>query len=638
MASMYDLKIFRLNRIRFQELWDDATNWIRRTYNQTQEQFTIASPFAQLLYVILHMGRMIFYYIEDSITGLNIRTAYRPDQIRGLMRLAGHNSSRPISARAGIRIIANETGNQDYKGQVCFIPNKTTVKSKVNGASYILLFNSDTAKITMSAGNYVDGNIIQGKIQYQRATGTGMPLQSYNFNERNYSEIEEYFINIYVNGERWDIVESILDLGYEQKGVVVKTGQTGGIDIFFGNHDMGAVPAVGATILCEYIVTDGLVGNISKDFVDGMGNDAWEISGTGYLQNGTTISLNENFTIKLKTSLIFGAPSEDITLTQAIAPHVSRSMVLANETNYKYFFKKMNMFSHIEIIKGYATKEVNVAARINADRVEQEYNRLWEEWRNEVSRTGEDSAASIELYQKVSNAADALVTAKQNVEDTTMSDNTVYIMLIPDISKRISAGSNYFTCSEKLFTLSDEEQYNILQMIENSGQKIITMEHRMVAPKIVKFALNVDMKIWEGYNKQSVYTDSLRKLSDYFIAQHRKDIIPVSDIVAILEGVEGVDSVRVWFDADVNNQDIYGKRGFYGIDEYGDIVLSRTYVTSAGIQKKVRDMLPLIRGGFTSPHGVEYSDVQSIDYNSAFNINITAFTHNTKLTMENPID
>ena len=219
-----------------------------------------------------------------------------------------------------------------------------------------------------------------------------------------------------------------------------------------------------------------------------------------------------------------------------------------------------------------------------------------------------------------------------------MSDNTVYIMLIPDISKRISAGSNYFTCNEKLFRLTEEEQYNLLQMIENSGQKIITMEHRMIVPKIVRFALNVDMKIWEGYNKQSVYTDALGKISDYFIAQHRKDIIPVSDIVAILEVVEGVDSVRVWFDADVNNQDIYGQKGFYGIDEYGDIVLSRTYVTSAGIQKRVRDLLPLIRGGFTSPQGVEYSDIQSIDYNSGFNINVTAFTHNTKLTMENPID
>ena len=35
-----------------------------------------------------------------------------------------------------------------------------------------------------------------------------------------------------------------------------------------------------------------------------------------------------------------------------IAPHVSRSFVLANETNYKYFFKRMNMFSTIEVIRG----------------------------------------------------------------------------------------------------------------------------------------------------------------------------------------------------------------------------------------------------------------------------------------------
>ena len=42
---------------------------------------------------------MIFYYIEDSITGLNIKTAYRPDQIRGLARLAGHNAGRAIAAQ-----------------------------------------------------------------------------------------------------------------------------------------------------------------------------------------------------------------------------------------------------------------------------------------------------------------------------------------------------------------------------------------------------------------------------------------------------------------------------------------------------------------------------------------------------------
>lgn len=62
----------------------------------------------------------------------------------------------------------------------------------------------------------------------------------------------------------------------------------------------------------------------------------------------------------------------------------------------------------------------------------------------------------------------------------------------------------------------------------------------------------------------------------------RKDIIPLSDIVSIFENdVEGIDSVRVSFDADTNNQNIYGQ-GKYGIDEFGDIMLSRTITDSNG--------------------------------------------------------
>ena len=54
---------------------------------------------------MLHLGRMIFYYIEDAITGLNIKTAYRPDQIRGLARLSGHNAGRAIAARGSVKIV-----------------------------------------------------------------------------------------------------------------------------------------------------------------------------------------------------------------------------------------------------------------------------------------------------------------------------------------------------------------------------------------------------------------------------------------------------------------------------------------------------------------------------------------------------
>ena len=321
MASIYDLKIFKLNRLRYEQLWADAVDWVKQTYNTVNEQFTMASPFAQLLSVILHLGRMIFYYIEDSITGLNIKTAYRPDQIRGLARLAGHNAGRAISARGSVKILYQDNGNQELNGQVCYIPNKTKILCAVNGATYTILFGADTAQITMTAGNFISATIIQGKMKYQQATATGEPLQSFNFAERNYADIDEYFINVYVNGKLWEKVDSLLDLGYRQEGCIVKTGINGGLDVIFGNGRMGKIPAAGSTIFIEYVTTDGITGNLPKDIVNQ--EDFFQFSDNGYLTDGTEISLNDNFKIYCDTDVIFGSDAEDINLTQFIAPHAS---------------------------------------------------------------------------------------------------------------------------------------------------------------------------------------------------------------------------------------------------------------------------------------------------------------------------
>ena len=512
-----------------------------------------------------------------------------------------------------------------------------TVKSKINGCSYVLLFNADSAKITMNAGNYIDANLIQGVMKYQKATGTGEALQSFNFSERNYSEIEEYFINVYVNNEPWTIVPSLLDMGYQQKACTIKTGQIGGVDVFFGNGDMGMIPPQGSVIMIEYVVSDGVGGNLSKDYVN-SNDDAWQIEGYGSLPNGEQVPINENFRLTLNTSLIFGAVAEDITLTQMIAPHMSRSFVLANETNYKYFFKRMNMFSTIEVIKGYSSKEANVAATIMYNKAQAEYSKLFDEWQEAVSMYGETADETKAVYEKLENSLDSMHIAQQKMDDTDMNDNTVYILLIPDITKRISSSVNYFTCDEKLFTLTNEEQYNILQLIENSGQKIITMENRILTPKVARFAINANVKIWNGYNIESVYADCIDVLSKYFLTTTRKDMIPLSDITALFEGVEGIDSVKVAFDADVQNENVYGQDGFYGIDEFGDVVLTRKYISQNGTTREVRDILPLFRGGFTSPQGIEYSEQQSNEHNSAFNLNLVSYSTNTRLSLDTPIN
>jgi hypothetical protein len=105
------------------------------------------------------------HYIEDSITGLNIRTAYRPDQIKGLAMLAGHDAARTISARGAIKIVFFDKGDTTLNGNICYIPNKTLIKSKLNGCTYTVLLGQDSAKITMQAGNYLEATIIQGEIK-----------------------------------------------------------------------------------------------------------------------------------------------------------------------------------------------------------------------------------------------------------------------------------------------------------------------------------------------------------------------------------------------------------------------------------------------------------------------------------------
>lgn len=630
-------KIFKLNRISFSELWNDAVDWITATYKATKAQFTTASPFGQLLQVILHLGNMIFYYIEDSITGLNIRTAYRPDQIKGLATLTGHDSARPISSRGEIHIVYynNENNvNSEYKGQVAYIPNKLSVYNVLNGLNYVVILSGESAKITMeeNKANYITANIIQGTLKYQRATATGMPLQSFNFNERNHAEFDQFFVNIYVNGELWPSYSSLIDLGYNQKGCVVKTGMNGGIDVFFGNQDMGAIPARGAVILAEYIVSDGEIANLPKEYVNA--DVYWQFKDKGYLSDGTELDLNNYFKIICTTDIIFGSNSEDLSLTQRIAPYSSRAMVLANTVNYKYFLARMNMFSVIEIVTG-TNIENKEYVQANLDKVINEYDSLNENYNKLVSLYGEKSSQAQDVESKMNVKLDQMTYLQNAIDDSNIKDNTVYIYLVPDVSKRISSANNYFTCDESVFSLTEEEKINIENLIEASGQRILTVENRVMSPRMPRFAINVEAKIWEGYSETDVYNDCLNEISKYLISNQRSKQFPVSDLVALLEDVKGINSVKVSFAADRDNDILYSKPGFYGIDEFGDIVMTRNVVDTYGSKHALNDLYPLFRGGFIDPNGVQYEKTQSQQTISAFNFKVTEVTPSTSLNIQN---
>lgn len=643
------IKIFKLNRLRFEELWNDAVTYIKQTYKAVGQVFTPASPFGQLLQVVLHLGRMVFYYIEDSITGLNIRTAYRPDQIRGLAALTGHVASRPISARGAITIkYSPSSADTDIAGQICYIPNKIQLKSKINGATYTVLFGADNARITMQQMNYLDAAIVQGEVKIQRATGTGEPLQSFNFSERNYSVPDDFFVNVYVNNEQWPAVNSLIDLGYQQKGCIVRTGITGGIDVFFGNNAMGAVPPEGSIIMVEYLVSDGASANISQDYENT--DNFWEFSGTGFLQDGTPVDLNSNFQVRLKTDVIFGTAAEDVNLTQLIAPHASRSFVLATEVNYRYFFRRMNMFSDIEIIQGTSNRTGLTVLNLANQQAQVAYQNALDEYNELLAQPIKNQQAIDEAKALLDYTTSMYNYTTSRLQSSIYVDNTVHIMLVPDLKKRLTTNQNYFTCPQSLFTLSPTEKANLLQMLDQSGQRVITVENVIEDPKIARFAINVNAKIFDNYSEADVYASGLEKLSDYLVNWKKRDIIPLSDIVALFETqVPGIDSVQVQFVPAASNADVYKSESymedeedtlFYGVDEdYGDIHLTRTIMDATGTLKEINDIIPVFRGEFTAVTGEVYTDTQKYDSDvlCPFNFNKVATVKNKTLSLDHYI-
>ena len=624
-----DFGIFKLTRLRFDQLKNDAMDYIKAVYKETGNPFTMASPFAQIIIVTLNLGRMILFYIESSINELNIKTAFHERSIRGLSTLTGHNPSRGMAARGTLVLVARN--NDRYLGKTINIPNYTKVVNSATGLVYTIILPTD--KIQMIVGNSsstIEVPAVQGILKYQQATGTGMGLQSFNFPGSDTEIIDNYYTNIYVNNKRFKQVDSILDMGYNEDAVMIKTGASGGVDVFFGIDS--TVPASGASIMFEYLACSGLAGNINN--ADAQ-TAIWRFKDTTATTDGTEVDLNEIIYISAKDEFVLGSNGENIRMTKMIAPHASRSFVLANETSYEYFLRKLNMFSTIEVQQGFNTYEDNVAETKYNDAVT-DYNTARSNYLSAVSVYGKTSDTVSGLYDEYLKKKADLDSARLFLSDSKLDDNTVYLFLVPDITTRIGSTKNYFTCDFGTFKLSDIEKRSILNLIEQSGQQIVTMDNVIVDPKFPRFSINIFIQTWQGYSFDAVKSNIIASISDYLIGLTRRDRIPISDIISLVEGIDGVDSVSAWFDADTQNSTYYGK-GNYGIDEYGDIIMERSLTDSMGNVVGIKDLYPVFRGSngvttsFTSPSGIEYGDV--IDNgNGPINITLRGVTQQALLT------
>lgn len=226
----------------------------------------------------------------------------------------------------------------------------------------------------------------------------------------------------------------------------------------------------------------------------------FKFDSVGYDIYSDEIDLNNVFTITTSMSPTFGSREEDIDFTRKIAPYTSKNSVLVNSDNYYYHLKKYGYFSVVDV-----------------------YNTVNDDY----------------------------------IDD----DNIVYMFLIPDINKKLTSDLNYFTVNEDEFYLNSYEKDMILRLINESGQQLIGSELYFIEPIIKRYVLNIVVSYYDGFSTDVIKSDIINKINSYFLNNTRRDIIPRSDLIALIRSISGVDSVNVSFLSEENEKAI--RNGYY---------------------------------------------------------------------------
>ena len=422
------LNIFKKNRVLINTLVQDTIDYTVDKFKQSLTNFTVASAYGQIIFVIENLAQMILYYIEDSITELNINTATRTNSVLGLASLAGHNPTRAISASGEIGFRIKSAAAIDISGGTIIIPNYTKIKCVNNGVTYILNLPSDDLRVaTDGSRNGITANILQGAIETQTFTGTGRPLQSVSINFPQSVLIDHFNVNVTVNGEKWKKYDALYDIPRNGKGYLVKTGIISGIDVFFGNGFAGLMPELGSEILVEYLVTSGELGNISLSEGD-TAFFQWEE--TGFNIYGDEVDLNEMISVSMVISPDFGTNPEPIELTRLVAPKTSRSFTLHNPESYIVFLEKFNVFSIIDAFYNENIPDNNIIYLFLVPDIRKKMSTSENYFTVDESRFMLTQAQKNKINNLIDRSGSKIATTEQVLVDPTISRYVLNIALI----------------------------------------------------------------------------------------------------------------------------------------------------------------------------------------------------------------
>ena len=215
---------------------------------------------------------------------------------------------------------------------------------------------------------------------------------------------------------------------------------------------------------------------------------------------------------------------------------------------------------------------------------------------------------------------------------------TIFIVATPNVRLFKNQNSDYFTVDIKAFELDRYEKSKIDKYLKIAGNLQLTRRYRIDSPKLSYYVMNVFVIPYSDATDDSVNSQILDKISEYFLDLKRIDRIPKLDIIRELSSISDVHSIDIQFISKKNE------------DYHRDNMIRQTNNArnqnsnlnpSVGVRKRATDYdptkllgidqtlgdiifepdeLPIIRGGWYDRNGLYYSDDVSSNQLKSVNI------------------
>jgi len=529
------MAFFNYIELKYEELTAQINTYLRTVYSRSDEMYSNASPFGQVVNVLKEFFQWTTIYQKNVVRNFQVEEADNTKAIRNLARIGGHNPTRAITATGTIKLKLKPgvNINSEIAGGLIKIQDKTLLKNKTNGYNYTIRLGKDEDVYRLSQSSEIFINVVQGVYEEQQYTGTGEENQSFSVNIASTAEIDNFDVEVLYNNNPVSLKESLYDMLRNEIACYTRTGMNGGLDLYFGNGDFGFIPAVSSIITVRYLLTEGTAGQIltptRNDF-----QFLTEITDN----NDDTVDVTNNFDVIIDKDITFASNGETDDFIKAVLPNVSRNFVLATPSQYIYNLSRLELFSKVNV-----------------------YNTL------------DDN----------------------NFEN----DNKIFLFLIPKISNYYTGGINYFNVPVDAFYLDDYEIDKTLTYLKMLGSITTNTVIEVIQPRLSMYVMNIYIRKYEGYADDTIKQNVLSQTSDYLTELDRDDRIVRSDMIKVIEEIDGVDSTQITFFSK-KNEDYHKLKPdsdtIYGLDPIlGDIIVEK-------------DELALIRGGWSDRNFTYYND------------------------------